>query len=193
MALSPSFWFTQSGPTTTEITPAMWEGSVQGLANWTRSGNDISKTAVTGGGFNNIRIKHATAPVLDGNFTWTYTQVGDMGGNTDSSYGFYDISEDATWTLTTFNQGLDAMTNSYWFDADGVETIETFEGGASKTAGIAFDTDDEFIWQRSGTTLTLSIAGSVVQTWTGTSETLRFVVSGFGLNKANLSDITCIT
>tara|TARA_R100000700_G_C3172833_1_gene147319 strand:- start:294 stop:893 length:600 start_codon:yes stop_codon:yes gene_type:complete len=174
----------------TSITAAMWDGSVQGLANWTRSNDDISKTATTGGGFNNIRIKHATAPVLDGDFVWQYTQTGDMGGNTDSSYGFFDITEDSTWSQTAFMQGLNSMSNSYWFDATtGTRNIETFEGSTSKTSSINFSVNDQFKWQRTGTTLTLSIAGSVVQTWTGTSETLRFCVSGFTVNKADLSDI----
>ena len=171
----------------TSITAAMWDGNTSG---WTLSNDDAAKT--TGGGFHNIRIKHATAPVLDDDFVWQYTQTGDMGGNTDSSYGFYDISEDSTWALDTsaFNQGLNSMTNSYWFDATtGTRNIETFEGSTSKTSSINFSVNDQFKWQRTGTTLTLSIAGSVVQTWTGTSETLRFCASGFTENKADISDI----
>jgi len=196
MALSPSFWFTQSGPTTTEIAPAMWDGTVQGLANWTRSGNDISKTATTGGGFNNIRIKHATAPVLDGDFTWTYTQTGDGGGNTDSSYGFYDISEDSTWSATAYQQGLNSMTSSYWIDMDGTigsPTCETFQGSSNLTTGIAFSVGQTFKWQRTGTSLKMFINDSEKQEWTSVSATLRFTVSGFTINKANLSDITCVT
>tara|TARA_B100000519_G_scaffold58757_1_gene49179 strand:+ start:740 stop:1324 length:585 start_codon:yes stop_codon:yes gene_type:complete len=169
----------------TSITAAMWDGNTSG---WALSNDDISKT--TGGSFHNIRIKHATAPVLDGDFVWQYTQTGDMGGNTDSSYGFFDITEDSTWSTTAFNQGLNSMTNSYWFDATtGTRNIETFEGSTSKTSSINFSVDDQFKWQRTGTTLTLSIAGSVVQTWTGTSETLRFCVSGYTIDKADISDI----
>lgn len=175
----------------TDITAAMWDSDTAGLAAWTLSGNDASKTTAGSGGiFRNIRIKHATAPVLDGDFVWQYTQVGDMGGNTDSSYGFFDITEDATWSTTAFNQGLDSMTDSYWFDATtGTQNIETFEGSTAKTSSISFNTSDQFKWQRVGTTLTLSIAGSVVQTWTGTSETLRFCASGYTANRANISDI----
>ena len=110
----------------TDITAAMWDGATSG---WTLSNNDASKTSVgSGGAFSNIRIKDATAPVLDGDFVWQYTQVGDMGGNTDSSYGFFDITEDSTWSTSAFNQGLDSMTNSYWFDATtGTQNLKVSE------------------------------------------------------------------
>jgi len=170
----------------TSITAAMWDGTT---SEYTLSNDDVVKHQQTTSNFANIRIKHATAPVLDGDFVWQYTQTGDMGGNTDSSYGFFDITEDSTWAAAGYRQGLNSMTDSYWINADGVETFETLEGGTVLTTDIAFNTDDLFKWQRVGTTLTLSVADSVVQTWTGTSESLRFCVSGFTVNKANISDI----
>ena len=197
MALSPSFWFTQSGPTTTEIAPAMWEGDT---SKWTLSGNDASKTEPSSPHFSNIRIKHATAPVLDGDFTWTYTQVGNMGGNTDSSYGFYDISEDSTWASQAYQQGLNLMTSSYWIDTTGgsgggatTGVIETNQGGSIQTAGISFSTNQTFKWQRTGTSLKFFIANVEKQEFTSVSATLRFCASGFTPDAANIADITCVT
>jgi hypothetical protein len=172
----------------TDITASMWDGSTSG---WTLSGNDASKTTI--GGFHNIRIKNS-APVLDGDFVWQYTQVGNMGGNTDSSYGFYDISEDSTWASTDYRQGLNSMTNSFWFDTRGTIdatpfSFQPFEGGTSQGSTQTFATDDTFKWQRIGTSLKLFVAGSEKYEWTGVSESLRFCASGFTQNKANISDI----
>tara|TARA_R110002012_G_C11608424_1_gene607935 strand:- start:78 stop:677 length:600 start_codon:yes stop_codon:yes gene_type:complete len=174
----------------TDITDSMWDGDT---GKYTLSGNDVVKSGAPGGTFNNIRIKNS-APVLDGDFVWQYTQVGDMGGNTDSSYGFYDITEDATWSSTVYRQNLNSMTNSFWFDTRGSIgatplSFQPFEGGTSKGSTQTFATDDTFKWQRIGTSLKLFVAGSEKYEWTGVSESLRFCVSGFTVDKANISDI----
>lgn len=172
----------------TSITAAMWDGET---SSWTLSNDDIQKSS-SGTGFRNIRIKHATAPVLDGDFVWQYTQTGNGGGNTDSSYGFYDISEDSTWSATLYQQKLDLMTSSYWIDMDGATdspSCETFQAGSNLTTSIAFSTGQTFKWQRTGTSLKMFINDSEKQEWTSVSATLRFCVSGFGQNLADLSDI----
>ena len=190
MALSPSFWFTQSGPTTTEITSGMWDGATD---KWTLSGNDASKTASSSPNFANIRVKDSTAPVLDGDFTWTYTQVGNGGGNTDSSYGFYDISEDSTWSQTDYRQLMNSMTSSYYIDMDGAQTFMTRQANTTLAGSISFSTDDTFKWQRTGTSLKWFINDTEKEEWTSVSATLRFCASGFTLNAANIADITCVT
>tara|TARA_R100001129_G_scaffold119193_2_gene82604 strand:- start:1098 stop:1670 length:573 start_codon:yes stop_codon:yes gene_type:complete len=190
MALSPSFWFTQSGPVTTEITPAMWDGDT---SKWTLSGNDASKTESSTPDFSNIRIKHATAPVLDGDFTWTYTQVGNGGGNTDSSYGFYDISEDSTFASQAYQQGMNSMSASYYINMDGGLTFQTVEDGTVLASSISFSTNDTFKWQRTGTSLKWFINDTEKEEWTSVSATLRFCASGFTPNAANIADITCVT
>jgi len=174
----------------TDITASMWDGDT---SKYTLSGNDVVKSGSPGGVFSNIRIKNS-APVLDGDFVWQYTQVGDMGGNTDSSYGFYDISEDSTWSSTAYRQGLNSMTNSFWFDTRGSVgatpfSFQPFEGGTSQGSTQTFATDDTFKWQRIGTSLKLFVAGSEKYEWTGVSESLRFCMSGYTVNKSNISDI----
>jgi len=72
-------------------------------------------------------------------------------------------------------------------------TCETFQGSSNLTTGIAFSTGQTFKWQRTGTSLKMFINDSEKQEWTSVSATLRFTVSGFTINKADLSDITCIT
>ena len=168
----------------TDITASMWGGLT---SKYTLTNNDVAKTGSASSLFYNIRIINS-APVLDGDFVWQYTQIGNMGGNTSSSYGMYDITEDSTFSSTAFEQGLNSMTNSYWFMSGTGTTIKTQEADTELTTGISFSVNDQFKWQRTGTTLTLSIAGSVVQTWTGTSESLRFCMSGFH-TPANINDI----
>ena len=171
----------------TSITAAMWGGTT---AKYTLSNDDVAKTG-SGGGFANIRIINS-APVLDGDFVWQYTQAGDGGNNTDSSYGFYDISEDSTWSATDYRQNLHLMTNSFWFDmVTGLSPsrFQTYEGGTGKTSNLPFSVGDTIKWQRTGTSLKLFTGGVERYEWTGVSESLRFCMSGFTVNAANISDV----
>mgnify|MGYP003125253651 CR=1 FL=1 len=175
----------------TSITAAMWEGTT---SEYTLSNDDVVKHQQTTGNFANLRIKHATAPVLNGDFVWQYTQSGNMGGNTDSSYGFYDISEDSTWTATGYRAGLNSMTNSFWFDTrGGIDSspfsFQPFEGGTTKGSTQTFLLNDLFKWTRVGTSLKLFVDGVEKCEWTGVSESLRFYMSGYTANKPNISDV----
>ena len=173
----------------TSITTTMWDGTT---GQYTLSNDDVAKTG--SGSFANIRIKHATAPVLNGDFVWQYTQSGNMGGNTDSSYGFYDISEDSTWSATDYRQNLHTMTNSFWFDTrGGIDSspfsFQPFEGSSTKGSTQTFLLNDVFKWERIGTSLKLFVDGAEKCEWTSVSESLRFCMSGFTVNKANISDV----
>ena len=173
----------------TSITATMWDGVT---SQYTLSNDDVVKHQNTTSAFANIRIKHATAPVLDGDFVWQYTQSGDGGNNTDSSYGFYDITEDSTWSQNAYRQGLNSMTNSFWFDmVTGLEPsrFQTYEGGTGKTSNLPFSVGDTIKWQRIGTSLKLFTGGVERYEWTGVSESLRFCMSGFTVNAANISDV----
>ena len=175
----------------TSITASMWEGTT---SEYTLTNDDVVKHQQTTGNFANLRIKHATAPVLDGDFVWQYTQSGNMGGNTDSSYGFYDISEDSTWTAAGYRQGLNSMTNSFWFDTRGTIdsspfSFQPFEGGSSQGSAQTFLLNDVFKWERIDTSLKLFVDDVEKYEWTGVSESLRFAMSGFTANKPNISDV----
>jgi hypothetical protein len=170
----------------TSITAAMWDGDT---SNWTLSGDDALKTETSSPNFSNIRIKHATAPVLDGDFVWQYTQTGDGGGNTDSSYGFYDISEDSTWASQLYRQNMNSMTSSYYIDMDGTLTFGTRQAASSLASSISFSTGDTFKWERIGTSLKWYINDTEKEEWTSVSASLRFGASGFTPDAASISDI----
>ena len=171
----------------THITATMWDGSTSG---WTLSNSDGDKSSTgSGGAFSNIRIKHATAPVLDGDFAWQYIQTGNGGGNTDSSWGLYDVSEDSTWNSTAYQQGLNSMTNSYWMNMDGSLTFATYEGSTALTAGISFSTSDVIKFTRTGSSLKLFVDGVQKQESTSVTATLRFCVSGYTAGAADFDDM----
>ena len=165
----------------TDITASMWDGDT---GKYTLSGNDVVKSGTPSGTFSNIRIKNS-APVLDGDFVWQYVQSpGNGGGNTDSSFGFYDISEDSTWSSTLYQQKLNLMTNSFWYDMRGgigssPFSFQPFEAGTAQGSTQTFLLGDTFKWQRTGTSLKLFVAGTEKYEWTGVSESLRFCMSGF--------------
>tara|TARA_R100001443_G_scaffold23095_1_gene35282 strand:- start:1025 stop:1612 length:588 start_codon:yes stop_codon:yes gene_type:complete len=170
----------------TSITAAMWDGDT---SKWTLSGDDALKTESSTPNFSNIRIKHATAPVLDGDFVWQYTQTGAGGGATDSSYGFYDISEDSTWASQSYKQNMNSMTSSYYIDMDGTQTFGTRQAASSLASSISFSTGDTFKWERVGTSLKWYINDTEKEEWTSVSASLRFGASGFTPDAASISDI----
>lgn len=171
----------------TSITAAMWDGETP--AKWTVSNDDAARDA-GGSGFGNIRIKHATAPVLNGDFVLQWKQVGDGEASTSTSWGMYDIAEDSTWGSTAHKMNLHTMTSSYWFEMDGTGTFETRSAGTGLTSGISFSANDIFKYQRTGTSLKLFVGDVEKQEWTSVTASLRFCISGFNSNeKANIEDV----
>ena len=105
----------------------------------------------------------------------------------------YDISEDSTYNSTDFQQGMQNMTNSYWFEIDSSSsgssgTFRTKKGSTTLTSSISFTVNDIFKYQRTGTSMKLFVAGVEKQEWTGTSESLRFCIYGFHQNGDNSID-----
>jgi hypothetical protein len=147
--------------TATSSSSSEWNG---GTSSFTFSGTTI--TSNTG----NVAIRTNDTFAGDCKLEHTVTTANDK-----MVFGFYEISEDGTFSASAGRGGMDSMTKSWFWRSEGTDAI--YYGGANQASQAISDGSTVKIERLSGV-WKLYVGGSVVHTWSQQStNTVRIVFS----------------